>query len=125
MHKQVLTLATAFGLLMSGALPARAGEADVVAATATPDGGGLWSFSVTVKHADEGWEHYADRFEVVGPDGKVLGVRTLAHPHETEQPFTRSLGGVAIPDSVKSVIIRAGDSVHELGGKQLELALPR
>ena len=97
----------------------------MLAAKATHNGGGVWSFTVTVKHADEGWEHYSNRFEVVGPDGAVLGVRTLLHPHVAEQPFTRSLGGVAVPDGVKSVIIRAGDSVHELGGKQLEVALPR
>jgi len=125
MRKQALTLLIAFGLLVPAATTAIAGEADVVAAEATHNGSGVWSFSVTVKHADEGWDHYANRFEVVSPDGKVLGVRTLLHPHETEQPFTRSLGGVAIPDSIKTVIIRAGDSVHELGGKQLEVNLPR
>ena len=125
MRKQALTLLTAFGLHLAGLAPAEAGEADVLAAKATHDGDGVWSFTVTVKHADEGWDHYSNRFEVVGPGGKVLGVRTLFHPHETEQPFTRSLGGVVVPDDVKSVIIRAGDSVHELGGKELEVVLPR
>ena len=125
MRKQALTLLTVFGLYITGLTPLAAGEADVLAAKATYDGNGTWSFSVTVKHADEGWDHYSNRFEVVGPDGKVLGVRTLLHPHETEQPFTRSLGGVVIPDDVKSVILRAGDSVHELGGKELEVELPR
>lgn len=125
MRKQALTLLAVFGLHMCGLAPLVAGEADVLAAEATNDGNGVWSFSVTVKHADEGWEHYSNRFEVVGHDGKVLGVRTLLHPHETEQPFTRSLGGVVIADDVKSVIIRACDSVHELGGKELEVVLPR
>ena len=37
---------------------------------------------------------------VCTPDGKVLGYRKLHHPHENEQPFTRSLSGVEIPDEV-------------------------
>lgn len=125
MRKQALAVAFFIGLPVVVTWPAAAGEADVVAAEARQVSAGVWRFDVTVKHADEGWNHYANRFEVVGPDGLALGVRTLLHPHETEQPFTRSLGGVEIHDSVKSVIIRAGDSVHELGGKELELKLTR
>ena len=67
-----------------------AGEADVVAAEAFSEGGGSYRFSVTVKHADEGWNHYADRWEVLTPDGKLLGVRTLYHPHVNEY------GGAAV-----------------------------
>jgi hypothetical protein len=72
---------------------AGAGEADVVAATLTPVGDGAWRVEVTVQHADSGWDHYADAWEVVAPDGAVLGTRTLLHPHVDEQPFTRSLSG--------------------------------
>ena len=67
---------------------------------------------VTVEHADEGWDHDADAWDVVAPDGTVLGTRTRLHPHETEQPLTRSLSGVAIADDVAEVTIRARDSVH-------------
>jgi hypothetical protein len=41
---------------------------------------------VTVRHADEGWEHYADCWEVLTLDGEVLATRELAHPHDNEQP---------------------------------------
>ena len=84
-----------------------------------------WRFSVTVAHADEGWDHYADAWDVVGPDGTLLGTRTLAHPHETEQPFTRSLGGVFIPADVHEVTIRARDSVHGYGGAEVTVELSR
>jgi len=77
--------------------------------------GGTWSFSVTVSHPDEGWDHYADGWEVAAPDGTQLGYRKLLHPHVNEQPFTRSLSGVEVPDALTSVIIRAHDSVHEWG----------
>jgi len=104
--------------------PALAGEADVLDVKAHASGG-AWSFDVTVQHADTGWDHYADAWRVVGPDGTVYGARTLYHPHVGEQPFTRSLAGVAIPDAVTAVTVEAHDSVHGWGGAQVELALPR
>lgn len=102
---------------------AHAGEADVLDATATKRGDS-WTFTVTVEHADTGWDHYADRWDVVAPDGTVLGSRTLLHPHVGEQPFTRSLSGVVIPGDVTQVVIRAHDKVHALGGKEFTLVLP-
>ena len=83
-----------------------------------------WTVSVTLQHADTGWDHYADGWRVVTADGKVLGHRTLYHPHVNEQPFTRSLSSVLIPAHVKTVIIRAHDSIHEYGGKVITLELP-
>lgn len=111
-------------LALLAATPAAAGPADVVAAEARPDGD-AWAFSVTVRHADDGWDHYADAWRVVGPDGTVYGTREILHPHVNEQPFTRSLSGVAIPDEVGTVIIEARDSVHGWGGASVELDLPR
>src|SRR5690554_5652564 len=96
-----------------------AGEADVVSVDAKPQGGGLWRFSVTVLHANEGWDHYADRWSVVGPDGAVYGERVLLHPHENEQPFTRSMPDIRIPDNIATVLVRAHDSVHEYGGEEI------
>ncbi len=114
----------AFAIVAAGAT-AQAGEADVVGVRATLEAGGTWRFDVTVRHADEGWDHYADRWEVLAPDGTVLGTRTLLHPHETEQPFTRSLSGVAVPEGIEEVEIRAGDSVHDFGGATMRVRLER
>jgi len=96
---------------------AMAGEADVTAVSLRT--GSTYSFSVTVRHADEGWEHYANRWEVTTLDGKVLATRELAHPHVNEQPFTRSLSGVKLPAGTKEVRLRANDKVHGLGGVEL------
>lgn len=101
-----------------------AGEADVVGVKASPGKDGTWSFSVTVRHDDEGWDHYADGWEVLDPEGKVLGKRVLYHPHVGEQPFTRSLGGVEIPKNLSKVVIRAHDSVHGYGGEEVVFELP-
>jgi hypothetical protein len=80
---------------------------------------------VTVQHADEGWAHYANRWQVLTPDGEVLATRALRHPHVGEQPFTRGLTGVRVPAELDRVRIRAGDSVHGFGGAELTIPLER
>lgn len=117
-------IAPALFCLLALAGPAVGGEADVVGVEVRRDGGG-WTFDVTVRHADTGWEHYADRWDVVAPDGTVLATRTLYHPHVSEQPFTRSLRGVAIADEIDAVTLRAHDSVHGYGGEEIQVSLPR
>lgn len=110
-------------LLLQGA-GAAAGPADVVAAEAECDGARC-SFRVTVRHADTGWDHYANAWQVVAPDGRVLATRVLRHPHVGEQPFTRDLRDVELPAEVERVTIRARDSVHGLGGREVEIELER
>ncbi|MWD29173.1 hypothetical protein E0K89_016965 [Aquicoccus sp. SCR17] len=86
-------------------LAASAGEARLVSAVASHPAMG-WRFDVTVEHDDTGWEHYVDGWEVVDAEGNRLGYRDLAHPHLHEQPFTRSLTGVMLPDGTREVFIR-------------------
>lgn len=82
------------------------------------------TFSVTLEHADEGWNHYADQWDVMTLDDKLLGSRVLYHPHENEQPFTRSLSGVAIPADIKRVKVRAKDSKHGYSKQEFFVELP-
>lgn len=83
-----------------------------------------WTFSVTVRHNDEGWNHYADAWEVVDPDsGKVFATRILAHPHETEQPFTRSQSGIIIPKGQQFVEVKAKCTLHGYEGKTVLINL--
>lgn len=119
----IQALLLALGLTLAGA-GALAGEADVIDTRVTLRGGGVFDFDVTIRSNDLGWDHYADAFEVLAPDGTLLGRRVLLHPHETEQPFTRSLGGVAIPAGVTSVTLRAHDKLHGFGGAEFTITLP-
>jgi len=83
---------------------------------------GVYSFAVKILHEDSGWKHYVNRYEVLDSKGNILATRTLWHPHEHEQPFTRSLSGVKI-SGMKTVWIRANDSVD--GYSELyEITLP-
>jgi len=104
--------------------PTMAGEADVLEVDVSCDAERICRFDVTVRHDDEGWDHYANRWEVLSPDGEIIATRILAHPHENEQPFTRSLGGIKIPANIDQVILRAHDSIHEHGGVTVTVSLP-
>jgi hypothetical protein len=104
---------------------AAAGEADVVDVKVRRTAPGVYDFDVTIRSIDRGWEHYADAFEVLAPDGRLLGQRLLLHPHETEQPFTRELYGVKIPADVVSVTVRARHKPKGYDGKTLSVALPK
>ena len=101
---------------------AHANEADVIAAEAQAIGGDFYRISVTVRHQDQGWDHFVKGWQVLDMDGKVLGVHGLRHPHVNEQPFTRSTT-IIIPAHINKVKIRAIDSVHETGGNELLLYL--
>lgn len=100
-----------------------ASDVEIVNVTAS-ESGGAWRFDVTLRHADTGWDHYADGWEVLTPDGTSLGLRVLAHPHVNEQPFTRSLGGVVIPEGMTEVVIRARDNVDGWTAQTVAFELP-
>ena len=86
----------------------------------------VWRFDVTVRHNDEGWEHYADAWQVIDPSsGAILGERILAHPHDNEQPFTRSQSGIAIPKTLTRVLVRAKCNVHGFGGREILVDLSK
>ncbi len=102
---------------------ALAGDVEIVHASFLHSGGGDWSIDVTLRHADTSWEHYADAWRVVAGDAEVLGTRTLYHPHVNEQPFTRSLGGVAIPADMTTVYIEAHDKIHGWSPQRVQVNL--
>lgn len=115
------------GAIFLAVLTIRAAGADMpvpVSAKAFAEPNGTFRIEIAVRHADTGWEHFADRWDVLAPDGKVLGTRVLLHPHETEQPFTRDLDGVRVPPGIRSVVIRVHDKVHGWGPKTIRLDLP-
>ncbi len=105
-------------------------DADVIKVRAIESGGAGWTFDVTVVHPDTGWDDYCDGWDVVTEDGEVLKrnpgdqfTRLLLHPHENEQPFTRSQSGLTIPNGIQSVTVRAHDIVDGFGGKEITVDL--
>lgn len=122
MKRQVFIPWTLCALFAAASTPSIAGEADVLDVKINKSSTDMYRVSVTVKHADEGWDHYADKWDVLDEAGNILGTRVLMHPHVDEQPFTRSLT-LSIPMNVKNVTIRAHDKVHGYGGKELTVTV--
>lgn len=98
----VITLVLAF----LPPFPARSEAPDVLAVETIRTGMG-WRIDVTLEHPDVGWDHFADAWEVLDDAGNRLGFRELMHPHVEEQPFTRSLYNVMLPDGLRRIHIRA------------------
>jgi len=118
-------------VLMFTQAASAAGNAEVKKVEVRQTAPGTWYFSVTVQHPDTGWDDYADGWDVVLPDGSVVKpvaseafTRTLWHPHVNEQPFTRSQGGINIPDDIHQVTVRAHDKRDGFGGKTKAVKLP-
>ncbi|MDH5453134.1 MAG: hypothetical protein OEY05_06225 [Paracoccaceae bacterium] len=97
---------TAFLIAFSLFANQASAEAPVVVAASAKHHSSGWMIDVTITHPDTGWDHFASGWEVIAPDGSVLGYRELAHPHVDEQPFTRSLPGVTFPMDIDHVFIR-------------------
>jgi hypothetical protein len=55
--------------------------------------------------------------------GNKLAERQLAHPHETEQLFTRSLCNISIPENLSKIIVSAQCNLHGSGGYSLVVDL--
>jgi len=98
---------------------------DVLGATAEQDDDGTWNVSATLSSPYDSAQRYADAWRIVGADGTVYGTRELAHDHAAEQPFTRDLSSVEIPEDVIEVTIEGRDQVSGWGGESFTLTLER
>lgn len=116
-----------FTILFAAFLTTQAAFADapeIVGVKAHSTGMG-WDFEVTVKHDDTGWDHFADAWEILDADGTVLGTRVLHHPHVNEQPFTRGLRNIMLPDGMREVFVRVKCSKNGWKDSRFKVALTR
>ena len=99
--------------------------ADVVGVRVVERSAGVFDFDVTVSSPYDTPERYADGFRVTSADGRrVFGVRPLGHDHAGEQPFTRDLYGVKVPEGVSKVVVQSRDRRYGWGGGTQVVALP-
>ena len=82
-----------------------------------------WCFNTKVRHNDQGWQHYVDAWKITDLKGNVLAIRELAHPHDNEQPFTRSLCNIKLPKALIQVVVSAQCNVHGVGSQNVMVDL--
>ena len=121
-------------------LTAHADAPQVIKVELAETGSNTYRIDVTLKHGDTGWKHYADKWDVVGPeeqiiatrilhhphvDEQIIATRILHHPHVDEQPFTRSLSGVKLAPKIRFIRIRPHDKKHGYGNMFDYISVPR
>ncbi len=111
-------------LILTVATAGLASPTEVVKAVFRKSSGNAWQIAVTLRHADTGWDHYANVWVVETLDGKEIGRRVLFHPHENEQPFTRSQQ-LEIPAGVTKVQVRAGDKPNGMDSNSVVVDLTK
>ncbi len=83
--------------------------------------GDNYTINVTIQHDDTGWNHYANKWEVLDEKGNILASRVLAHPHINEQPFTRGISNVKIDKKITIITIKAYDLDGNFSKKEARL----
>jgi len=106
-------------------MPATQDYAKVMHVDAIQSLNGTWCFNTQVIHNDEGWDHYADTWQVTDANNQLLAKRVLAHPHDKEQPFTRSQCGITIDEQTLTVEVSAKCNVHGFGGDSVTLDMKK
>jgi peroxiredoxin len=122
---------TAIPVALAAALTATAALADIPAVTEARvkfdnEGvSGIYQFTVTVAHQDTGWDNYVDAWEIVAPDGQVLGVRMMFQPQVGKDRTTTGLAGVVVPEGIEQVTIRTHKPDEGYVGATKTVAIPR
>lgn len=81
---------------------------DVIDARLEPTGD-TWRLHATISSPYDAPDRYADAFRALTEEGTVLGVRELLHDHADEQPFTRTLEDLVIPDGIARITLEGRD----------------
>jgi hypothetical protein len=126
-RRRLILLSMLFPAWSVCAQPGRSNEQrfpDVVAVKVRASGPNLFDFDVTISSPYDSPSRYADGFRVYTTANRVLGERKLWHDHQNEQPFTRDLYSVAIPEGLKAALVQARDQKYGYGGKAVEVTLP-
>lgn len=115
------------GLGLGCSKPAAEAEREAVAAAAEPvhvadvegvrvEGeAGAYTLAVTIASPDTGCDRYANWWEIIGADGKLVYRRILRHSHVDDQPFTRDGGPVDVAADAR-VFVRAHMHPDGYGG---------
>jgi hypothetical protein len=104
---------------LDGGLSSDLNYAQVIYVEAVQSVDDSWCISTTVHHNDEGWDHYANAWQVLDEEDNEIAWRLLAHPHDDEQPFTRSKCDINIPPEVNKLRVRAKCKKHGFGGLEI------
>jgi hypothetical protein len=78
-----------------------------------------YQFEVNIVHEDDSWDHFVDRWEVIGNGGKVIATDNLFYPRIGQDFVYRVLRGVKVEAGTEFVTYRLHDVRHGFGREKL------
>lgn len=84
-----------------------------------------WCFEVQIKHNDQGWNHYANGWQVYDLEGDIISGIIIGHPHDKKQPFIRRHCNIKIKPDVPKVVVKTRCNVHGFGGRAIVLDMEK
>lgn len=115
-----LVLAALATLSFATAAGAEAPRVD--SASIVREGNG-WTVRATIRHPDSGWDHYASGWQVLAPDGTVLGFAEITHPHLEGEPIQEELAGITLPEGIDHLMIRVRCTLDGWSARSFRLDL--
>lgn len=100
-------------------------DAPVIAAADAQLDGGRWTVTVTLKHRDSGWDHFATGLAVLAPDGSRIGSLDLTRPNVGKSRFTARITGLKVPPGTEFVLIRSRCSLVGWAAEPVRVDLPQ
>lgn len=114
------TVAVAIGVFAFLSLaPAHADRPTAIGARVIMVGEDRYQFEVNIAHVDDSWEHFVDRWEVVGKGGKILATDRLYYPRIGENIVWRFLKGIKVDPGTEWVVYRLHDLKDGYGREKL------
>lgn len=104
---------------LSAAAPGLADKPRALTARVIDLGGHRYQFEVNIVHKDDSWEHFVDRWEVVGKGGAVIATDYMYYPRIDENIVWRVLRGVKVESGTEYVIYRLHDRKDGYGREKL------
>ena len=100
---------------------AQAGTVEILAVEFHKTGMDTWSVRVTLKHDDMGWEHYADNWQIVNENGKILKVKEVIEDDYLKRvPLKRELLNRALKEIIEDLKVTKVENYHFLTDKIIE-----
>jgi hypothetical protein len=87
--------------------------------------GSTWTVHVTLRHDDQGFEHYANGWRLVDAKKNVIAAQELYHPHDKKKSFTDSKANIKIPSQTKLVFLEAQAKPHGWSKQRVRIDLTK
>lgn len=84
-----------------------------------------WTVHVTLRHDDEGYDHYVNGWRIVDAKKNVLASQEIYHPHNKKKSFTDNKSNITIPKDAKIIFLEAQAKPHGWGKQRVRIDMSK